>query len=100
MNRYLQQHWLDTNKAREQIGVSNQKILKLLAEEGMIYEDEHGYKKVTPKGKNHGIRWQERQCYYNRKSRATVSNRYYTVIQLNPTGIEFVKQKLREKTAA
>jgi hypothetical protein len=100
MNRYLQKHWQDTKYLEEELGVSNRKILKILTDEKMIYKDPYGFKKVTQIGTANGVRWQERQCYYNRNSRATTSSHFYTVIQLNSKGVEFVRQKLQEQVAA
>lgn len=100
MNRYLQKHWQDTKHLENELGVSNRKILKVLTDANMIYKDRHGFKKATRMGVANGVRWQERQCYYNRNSRATTSNHFYTVIQLNSKGVELVRQKLREQIAA
>ncbi len=86
--------WQQTKKVAEVIGFSNRKILNLLQSQGLIYKDGSGFKKVTPAGARKGIRWIEKQWHYNGADRNASPQQFYTVIELNPSAIAYVKEQL------
>ena len=97
---YLNLNWRDTKKCTKLIGVSNPKILQLLHDHGIIYTSTQGDKLVSKKGIELKLaRWVERGWLYNGSDRSVSAQQRYTVIQLSPAGITFVRECLAREAA-
>lgn len=98
---YLQQHWKDTKKVAKELNISNHKLLSILEKNNFIVKNKYGQKQVTQKGLTMNLaRVQERTWAYSGRDKSVNPQQIYTVIQLNPKGIDFVQQQLQEKAIA
>jgi len=93
-------YWKDTSKVAKSLNISNQRLLQLLTSHGLIYKNTLNQKIASQAAiKQKLARFQERQWIYNGKDKQASQQQVYTVIQLSPKGIDYVRQQLANSSS-